>query len=203
MVDPHLLAGRHRARRYRNRSPTASRASCRKRRRLDFLRSYSRPGESLLFFTMKDRRAAEGCARDVVPGAQEGRRHRGDAAARRAGSVLQRRVRRRLHEHLRARRRRLFAGATARLRRSAARGAAARAGRRARSTTSATRKSTSTSRSRTRSSRASDISPQQIAQAVNGAERRRARRHAEHARRPRVRAPERPVRPTSTRSPTR
>lgn len=75
-------------------------------------------------------RARQGRAGNVVPGAQESRRHFGDAAARRSGPVLQRRVRRRLHEHLHARRRRLLARAAARLRGPAARRAAARAGRR-------------------------------------------------------------------------
>ena len=43
-----------------------------------------------------------GRARSLVPGAKEGRRHQTDLAARRAGSVLQRRVRRYLCPDLRA-----------------------------------------------------------------------------------------------------
>ena len=43
---------------------------------IDFLRSYSRPGESLIFFTIKDSAPAEDGAGDLVSGAQESRRHR-------------------------------------------------------------------------------------------------------------------------------
>ena len=61
--DPHLLAGRDRARRCRNRSPTGSRRKLQETPSIDFLRSYSRPGESLIFFTMKDSAPVEGRAR--------------------------------------------------------------------------------------------------------------------------------------------
>jgi multidrug efflux pump len=49
---------------------------------LDFLRSYSKPGESLIFI-LKDDHAAGEVPDDLVPGAQEGRRHPQTAAGRR------------------------------------------------------------------------------------------------------------------------
>ena len=74
-------------------------------------------------------RAGRAGARDLVPGAQEGRRHPQHAASGNPGSVLQRRVRRHLHEHLRARRRRLRLPPAQGIRRPHPRRAAARAGR--------------------------------------------------------------------------
>ena len=64
------------AARSRSRSPTASSASCRRRPTSTSCSSYSKPGESLLFFTIKDSAPASAGARHLVPGAQEGRRHR-------------------------------------------------------------------------------------------------------------------------------
>ena len=89
-------------------------------------------------------------ARNLVSGAQEGRRYPRDTAEGNGRTVLQRRIRRRLYQRLCARRRRVLAGAVARLRGQAARRCCAcRASRR--STTLATRPSTCSSRSRMRS----------------------------------------------------
>ena len=57
---------------------------------VDFLRSYSRPGESTLFFTIKDAAPPSRGAGHLVPGPQESRRHRLHAARRRPGPLLQR-----------------------------------------------------------------------------------------------------------------
>ena len=43
--------------------------------RLDFLRSYSKPGESVVFVFVKDSARPDEITRHLVPGAQEGRRH--------------------------------------------------------------------------------------------------------------------------------
>ena len=56
---------------------------------LDYLKSYTKPGESVVFVTLKD---ATPCVRrtgPLVSGAQEGRRHQADVTARNSGSVLQ------------------------------------------------------------------------------------------------------------------
>ena len=96
---------------------------------LEWVRSYSKPGESLVFVVVSRLAAVEGDRRAAVPGAQEDRRHPQHAAAGHPGSVLQRRVRRHLHEHLRDHRRRLRLSRARRFRRPHPRGAAARAGR--------------------------------------------------------------------------
>ena len=57
---------------------------------VDFLRSYSRPGESMIFFTIKDAAPAGASTRYLVSGAEESRRHRLYAAVRHPGTVLQR-----------------------------------------------------------------------------------------------------------------
>ena len=54
----------------------------------DFLRSYSRPGESLIFFTMKDSAPASKVPEEWYQ-IRKKVRHRGHATARRAGPVLQ------------------------------------------------------------------------------------------------------------------
>ena len=69
---------------------------------LDYVRSYTKPGESVVFVYLKDSTRAVGRARSLVPGAKEGRRHQTHLATRRAGSLLQRRVRRYLCADLRA-----------------------------------------------------------------------------------------------------
>ena len=96
---------------------------------VDWVRSYSKPGESLVFFALKRLRAGDGgrrsvrtrCARRSATSATRCRGH--------PGTVLQRRVRRHLHQHLRADRRRLRLSRAQGIRRQGARGAAARAGR--------------------------------------------------------------------------
>jgi hypothetical protein len=50
--------------------------------RLDFLRSYSKPGESVVFVFVKDSSRPRRDPRHLVPGAQEGGRHPHDAARR-------------------------------------------------------------------------------------------------------------------------
>ena len=63
---------------------------------LDFVRSYTKPGESVVFVNLKDSvRAADG-AGPVVSGAQEDRRHPPQPAVGHLRAVLQRRVRRHL-----------------------------------------------------------------------------------------------------------
>ena len=57
---------------------------------VDYLRSYSRPGESMLFFTIKDSASAAQVPRHLVSGTQESRRHRVHLARGRSGSLLQR-----------------------------------------------------------------------------------------------------------------
>ena len=130
-----------------SRSPTRSSASCRKlptrlgaqlqqARRVARVRRVQRLA------------AAEGDRRRCVPGAQEDRRHPQHAAAGHPGSVLQRRVRRHLHEHLRDHRRRLR---LSRARRNSATGSArsccaCRASRRSTSSPSRTRRSSSSCR---------------------------------------------------------
>ena len=71
---------------------------------VDFLNSYSRPGESTLFFTIQDSAPAAQVPETWYQVRKRVGRHRLHAAGRRAGTVLQRRVRRRLHQHLRPRR---------------------------------------------------------------------------------------------------
>ena len=68
-------------------------------------------------------------ARRLVPGAQEGRRHARHLAGRRAGPVLQRRVRRHLRQPVRPHGRRIRQPRTARVRRRGAQRVPARAGR--------------------------------------------------------------------------
>ena len=105
---------------------------------IDFLRSYSRPGESLMFFTIKDAAPPSRRCRNTW---YQVRKKVGDIAVtlphRHPGAVLQRRIRRRLHQYLCARRRRLLRRATARLRGASAHGAAAGARMSTRSTSSA------------------------------------------------------------------
>ena len=96
---------------------------------LDYLKSYTKPGESVVFVTLKDAHACLGGSRPLVSGAQEGRRHQADLAAGRARSVLQRRVRRHLFSHLRPDLGRLLAPRVARPCRTSAWRAAQRAGR--------------------------------------------------------------------------
>ena len=67
---------------------------------LDFVRSYTKPGESVVFVNLKDTVAGKIGARSLVSGAQEDRRHPPDLAAGHLRSVLQRRVRRHLFAHL-------------------------------------------------------------------------------------------------------
>ena len=69
---------------------------------LDYLKSYTKPGESVVFVNLKDSTPRVARSRTLVSGAQEGRRHQADVAAGRAGAVLQRRVRRHLLAHFRA-----------------------------------------------------------------------------------------------------
>lgn len=136
--------------------------------------------------------AGQGRARNLVSGAQESRRYRGDLAVRHSGPVLQRRIRRRLHQHLDARRRRLFRSAVARLRGPVAHGAAACAGRRQ---GRLFRRSGPAHLHRDRQH--ATHAPWHLAAATRPghqfAEQRLAGRHADHHRRPRVRAPHRPV----------
>ena len=61
----------------------------------DIIRSYSRPGESMIFFQAKDATPAAAVPGHLVPGAQEGGRHALHAAQGHRGPHLQRRVRRR------------------------------------------------------------------------------------------------------------
>ena len=75
---------------------------------VDVIQSYSKPGESLVFFRMKDSAPPSDGAGDLVPGAEENRRHPQHPAGRHHRPVVQRRVRRRLRQHLRAHRRRLL-----------------------------------------------------------------------------------------------
>ena len=81
---------------------------------LDYLKSYTKPGESVVFVTLKDSTPRVRGARSVVSGAQEGRRHQADVAARSSGPILQRRVRRHLFTDLRPDLGRLFASRAAR-----------------------------------------------------------------------------------------
>jgi multidrug efflux pump len=74
---------------------------------VDTLRSYSRPGESVVLFIAKDSTPVKDVPDSLLPGAQEDRRHQGHLPAGIRGPVLQRRVRRCLRQHLRADRRRL------------------------------------------------------------------------------------------------
>ncbi|SPV14611.1 Uncharacterised protein [Burkholderia cenocepacia] len=137
--------------------------------------------------------AREGRARHLVPDPQEGGRHRLHAAARRAGPVLQRRIRRRLHQHLDARGRRLHARATARLRGPVAHRAAARAGRRQGRLFRRPRPA-DLHRGQQRAAHA----PRHLAAAARAGDQRAERhlvdRRADDRRRSRVRAAERPVR---------
>ncbi len=96
---------------------------------VDWVRSYSKPGESLVFFALKDSAPPGSAAGRVLPGAQEDRRRAEPAPRRHPGAVLQRRVRRHLHEHLRADGRRLRLPAAEGVRRPCPGRAAARAGR--------------------------------------------------------------------------
>ena len=81
---------------------------------LDYLKSYTKPGESVVFVTLKDAYACVRRAGSLVSGPQEGRRHQADLTAGRARSVLQRRVRRHLFSHLRPDRGRFLASRAAR-----------------------------------------------------------------------------------------
>ena len=96
----------------------------------EFIRSYSRPGESQVIFVARDSLHSNDMPGALVPGAQEGRRHPADPARRRGRAVLQRRVRRHLRQHLRADRRGLRLRGAEGLRRAHRAGTAARARRR-------------------------------------------------------------------------
>ena len=96
----------------------------------EYIRSYSRPGESQVIFVARDSMTSHDSAGALVPGAQEDRRHPAEPARGRRGPVLQRRVRRHLRQHLRADRRRLRLRGAEGLRRAHPAGTAARARRR-------------------------------------------------------------------------
>ena len=68
---------------------------------LDYIKSYTKPGQATDFRLPQGIDAQARPQRHLVPGPQEGQRHKGDAAARRGRALLQRRVRRRLRHHLR------------------------------------------------------------------------------------------------------
>ena len=119
--DPHDLARARPPTRWSARSPNASRTSCRRRRSCDYIRSYSRPGESVV------------CSSSVKDSSQRRRdprlwyqvrkkvgdiRHTLPPGIQRP--VLQRRVRRHLRQHLRPHRRRLRLRAAQGLRRARA-----------------------------------------------------------------------------------
>ena len=94
---------------------------------LDFVRSYTKPGEFGGVRQPQGQRAREPSAGPLVPGAQEGRRHPPEPSLRHLRALLQRRVRRHLFHHLRADHRRLLAARGARPCRARARRDAARA----------------------------------------------------------------------------
>ena len=56
---------------------------------LDYLKSYTKPGESVVFVNLKDFHPCVRCAGSLVSGAQEGRRHQADLTRGGAGAVLQ------------------------------------------------------------------------------------------------------------------
>ncbi len=84
---------------------------------LDFLRSYTIPGQTTIFVNLKGSTSAKGSAGHLVSGAQEYRRHPRHAAGRRGRPRLQRRLRRHVRIDLRLHRRRLHPARAARLRR--------------------------------------------------------------------------------------
>ena len=57
---------------------------------IDYQKSYTKPGESVVFIYLKELHPCFGGARSLVPGAQKGRRHQANLATRRARSFLQR-----------------------------------------------------------------------------------------------------------------
>ena len=74
---------------------------------LDYLKSYTTPGQATVFVNLKDSTPRGSGAGHLVSGAQEGRRHPQHAAARHCRARLQRRVRRHLRHRLRLHRRRV------------------------------------------------------------------------------------------------
>ena len=68
---------------------------------LDYLKSYTTPGQTTVFVYLKDSTPPCRGAGYLVPGAQEGRRHPPHAAGRHRRTRLQRRVRRHLRHRLR------------------------------------------------------------------------------------------------------
>jgi hypothetical protein len=86
----------------------------------DTIRSYTKPGESLTIFQVKDSTPPKEVSEAWYQVRKKHRRHGAHAAAGRAGAVLQRRVRRCLRLHLRAVGRWLLGRGTARLRRGRA-----------------------------------------------------------------------------------
>ena len=57
---------------------------------VDYLKSYTKPGESVVMVTSQGCNARRGCSGHLVSGAQESRRHQTDAASRHSGTLLQR-----------------------------------------------------------------------------------------------------------------
>ena len=55
---------------------------------LDYIKSYTKPGQATIFVYLKEFDAQERPQRHLVPGPQEGQRHQGNAPARRCGAVL-------------------------------------------------------------------------------------------------------------------
>ena len=98
-----------------SRSPNGSSASCRRRRGLDFLRSYTMPGPDDDLRQPEGLDQSLGSAGHLVSGAQEHRRHPRHAAGGRGRARLQRRLRRHVRPDLRLHRRRLHPPRTARL----------------------------------------------------------------------------------------
>ena len=98
-------------------------------RRSIILRSYTKPGESVVFVNLKDTTPPKDVPDIWYQVRKKVQRHHRDASGRRAGPVLQRRVRRHLQRGLRLHQRRLQRTRAEGLCREGARAAPARAGR--------------------------------------------------------------------------
>ena len=82
---------------------------------LDYLKSYTKAGQSTVFVYLKGSTGPKAVHGHLVPGSQEGARHRADLAVGCAASCLRRRVRRHLWHRLRLHCGRVHASPVARL----------------------------------------------------------------------------------------
>ena len=57
--------------------------------KLDYIKSYTKPGQATIFVYLKESTPKRETRRHLVPGPQEGQRHKGDAPARRDRALLQ------------------------------------------------------------------------------------------------------------------